>query len=424
MQYEMNNFNYFDTLVRFLRAQPINLAGIAAPSGGQGGGAGYIGYLPQTRVAYDETEAASPLTAVSGSLLDNLNHIRYQITTLSGIAAGGVIIEEDGVVVASGVTVLDFINDFQVTEVTPTSVTVALVAASGVVALSGVHNEDLTSQIDGGTQHFDLANVFHPGYLRLYYNGLRQDGNFTADGDFGGFSLDFTPQVGDALVADYDVAVSGYGGTYGHTHSQYVTLTFLESNYYTDDDVNDILDNKADNVHTHIEADITDLAHDATSIQGVPVSGIIPADESVLQYDADTLVWSPTSLSGVLSRTIHQQTIFSIEGTNMAAADQGVKPLKMYVHDVGFDCQLEEVFCAVGTAPGAADLHIDILKNGATVFNTPEYLTLPVGSGYAARGNFSDAQLAKDDYLQFELVQGDSTASDLTVHVRFKWEAT
>jgi len=54
-----------------MRAQPVNLGGINAPSGGQGGGPGYIGYLPQTRVAYDETEAESLTTAVSGSLLDN-----------------------------------------------------------------------------------------------------------------------------------------------------------------------------------------------------------------------------------------------------------------------------------------------------------------------------------------------------------------
>ena len=114
MRYEMNNFNYFDTIVRFLRSQPVNLAGIAAPSGGQAGGPGYIGYLPQTRVAYDETEAATQDTAISGSLLDNLNHIRYTITTLSGIAAGGVIVKDDGVIVASGVTVLDFLNDFEV----------------------------------------------------------------------------------------------------------------------------------------------------------------------------------------------------------------------------------------------------------------------------------------------------------------------
>ena len=108
----------------------------------------------------------------------------------------------------------------------------------------------------------------------------------------------------------------------------------------------------------------------------------------------------------------------------MGVGDQGTKPLKAYVHEVGLACALEEVFVAVGTAPGSADLHIDVLKNGSTVFNGDEYVTLPVGSGYAARANFVDDQLLKDDYLQFQLVQGDAIASDLTVHVRYKWEAT
>lgn len=420
----MNTFNYFDTIVRFLRAQPINLAGITAPSGGQGGGAGYIGYLPQTRVAYDQTEAATQATALSGSLLDNLNHIRYQITTLSGIAAGGVIIKDDGVIVASGVTVLDFLNDFEVLEPENNQVTISLIAASGVVSLSGVHNEDLSGQISGDTTHFDTVNVFYPGYLRVYYNGLRQDNGIITDGDFGGFTTDFTVVDGDAVVVDYDVAQEGGGGTAGHSHTQYVTLAFLEGNYYDAEAIALILDEKADTLHTHVEGDIVDLEHNATALQGVQISGIAPAAENVLQYSADDGVWQPTSLSGLLASTIHQQTLFSIEGANMGVGDQGIKPLKAYVHEVGLVCSLEEVFVAVGTAPSAADLQIDVLKNGSTVFNAPEYVTLPIGSGYAVRADFSDDQLSKDDYLQFELVQGDAIASDLTVHVRYKWEAT
>ena len=423
MQYEMNTFNYFDTLVRFLRAQPINLAGITAPSGGQGGGAGYIGYLPQTRVAYDLTEAATQDTAISGSLLDNLNHIRYQITTLSGIAAGGVIVKDDGIVVASGVTVLDFLNDFEVLEPVNNQVTIALVASSGIVSLSGVHNEDLSSQISGDTTHFDTANTFYPGYLRVYYNGLRQDDGIITDGDYGGFTTDFTVVDGDAVVVDYDVAQEGGGGTAGHSHTQYVTLAFLEGNYYDAEAIALILDEKADTIHFHVEGDITDLVHDATALQGIQISGIAPAAESVLQFSADDNVWSPTSLSGVLARTIHQQAVFSVEGANLAASDQGIKPLRIYVHEVGFAGVFEEIFVAANTAPGSTDLHINVLKNGSTIFDGDEYLTLSVGSGYAARGNFVDNIVSKDDYLQFQLVQGDSIASDLTVHVRFKWEA-
>ncbi len=419
----MNTFNYFDTIVRFIKAQPINLAGIAAPSGGQSGGAGYIGYLPQTRVAYDESEDATQDTAVSGSLLDNLNHIRYTITTLSGIAAGGVIIKDSGVIVASGVTVLDFINDFEVEEVTPNQVTVALVATSGFATLSGIHNEDLSSQIGAAQTHFDTDSVFYPGYLRVYYNGLRQDNGITTDSDFGGFTTDFTVVDGDAIIVDYDVVTSGGGGTGGHTHTQYVTLAYLEGNYYDAEAIAAILDEKADTLHTHVEGDIVDLVHDATALQGVQISGVAPAAESVLQYSADDDVWQPTSLSGLLARTIHQQAVFSVEGANLASGDEGLKPLRIYVHEVGFAGQFEEIFVAVNTAPGSADLHINVLKNGDTIFDGDEYLTLPVGSGFAVRGNFVDNIVTKDDYLQFQLVQGDSVAANMTVHVRFKWEA-
>lgn len=423
MQYEMNTFNYFDTLVRFLRAQPINLAGIAAPSGGQSGGPGYIGYLPQTRVAYDETEAATQETAVSGSLLDNLNHIRYQITTLSGIAAGGVIIEEDGVVVASGVTVIDFIEDFEILEEASNQVTVSLAALDDTVTLSGVHGEDLSGQISGDTTHFDTNDEFYPGFLRVYYNGLRQDAGITEDSPPDGFTTDFTVVDGDAIVVDYDVAVSGGGGYLGHGHGQYVTYTFLESNYYDNDAIDDILANKADSIHTHVEGDITDLSHNAIALQGIPISGMIPADETVLQYSASEGIWVPQALSGVLAKTIHQQVMFSVEGEYMAAAYEGVKPLKAYVHEVGYDGQFEEVFVSVGTPPASGAMHIDVMKNGTSIFNTPEYLILAQGSGYATRGDFAITQVSKDDYLQFELVQGDPVASDLTVHVRFKWEA-
>jgi hypothetical protein len=423
MQYEMNTFNYFDTLVRFLRAQPINLAGIAAPSGGQSGGPGYVGYLPQTRVAYDETEAATQETAISGSLLDNLNHIRYQVTTLSGIAAGGVIIEEDGIVIASGVTVIDFIEDFEVLEEASNQVSVSLAALDDTVTLSGVHGEDLSDQIGASQTHFDTDSEFYPGFLRVYYNGLRQDAGITADDPPDGFTTDFTVVSGDAIVIDYDVAVSGGGGYLGHGHGQYVTYTFLENNYYDADAIGLILDEKADVIHTHVESDIIDLSHDAVALQGIPISGIVPSDETVLQYSASEGVWLPQALSGVLAKTVHQQVLFSVEGAYMAAAYEGVKPLKVYAHEVGYDGQFEEIFVAVGTPPASGNMHIDVLKNGATIFNSPAYVVLAQGSGYASRSDFAVTQISKDDYLQFELVQGDPIASDLTVHVRFKWEA-
>ncbi len=84
---------------RNVKAHPMNLGAVGGPLGGAGGPpGGYIGWLPQTRVAYDETEAATLATLPSGlnppsgwSLVDNLNHIRYRLNILES----GILIVDD-----------------------------------------------------------------------------------------------------------------------------------------------------------------------------------------------------------------------------------------------------------------------------------------------------------------------------------------
>ena len=63
-------------------AQPLYLGGTAGSSGGVGSPAGgFIGQLVQSKVAYDTTEGSSAPTSGSASLVDNLNHIRYNNVT-------------------------------------------------------------------------------------------------------------------------------------------------------------------------------------------------------------------------------------------------------------------------------------------------------------------------------------------------------
>jgi hypothetical protein len=88
--YEKTLLGYMDALRAQLLARPLNLGGVAAVSGGSTGGTGYIGQLPQTRIAYDLSEAATATTPVSGSsLLDNLNHIRYRLGQVEASGGGG-----------------------------------------------------------------------------------------------------------------------------------------------------------------------------------------------------------------------------------------------------------------------------------------------------------------------------------------------
>jgi hypothetical protein len=98
-----------DTAIRNSRVSPLFLGGTVGSGGGVGSPpGGYIGYLPQTRVSYDLSELAASGFAGSGmSLLDNLNHIRYRLQTLeSGTSSVNVYLND--VLVAEGVTVLNF----------------------------------------------------------------------------------------------------------------------------------------------------------------------------------------------------------------------------------------------------------------------------------------------------------------------------
>jgi hypothetical protein len=70
---------------RAMKAAPLQLGATSSGVGGPPGG--YVGYLTQGRVSYDNLEIASSGLVPSGiSLIDNLNHIRYR---LGVIESGG-----------------------------------------------------------------------------------------------------------------------------------------------------------------------------------------------------------------------------------------------------------------------------------------------------------------------------------------------
>lgn len=106
---------------RNARVQPLNLGGLAGGGGGVGGPpGGFIGWLPQTRVAYDDDEIASSGIPASGySLLDNLNHIRYRLNIIeSGGVGSPLVVEQEGGtpinnvdrIIFSGLAVVDLGN--------------------------------------------------------------------------------------------------------------------------------------------------------------------------------------------------------------------------------------------------------------------------------------------------------------------------
>lgn len=135
MTYERQFFQYLENLKRRIYAQPLNLGGVSSSGGGVGGPpGGFLGYLPQSRVTYDKLEAATMTIPLSGaSLLDNLNHIRKRLNNVeaSGIGFTGMTIEEDDIVVASGISIINFEGSASVTDNGTGKVTVVVSGSGG-----------------------------------------------------------------------------------------------------------------------------------------------------------------------------------------------------------------------------------------------------------------------------------------------------
>lgn len=405
-RYEDTFFSYFETIKNLLKIQPIVLGGGSGSNGGSGGPpGGFIGQLPQIRVAYDTTEAETSYTPPSGmSLLDNLNHIRARITavqnTLSGIS-----IKDGGVLVDSGITVLDFIHPLSVVSVSPNEVTVAYSGDLQYTWYSGIWNEIFVG--NGSTQTFNTDSTIYDSSVRVFINGARLDpSEVTVLSNHTGFTLDTAPGIGDLVVVDYETPVP----TPGHAHNEYR----LVSDSYSIAESNVLF---APYNHTHVEADITDLSYNAKKIQGVTVSGIPPIDGQVLQFQASTSSYIPITIPGLSTQTIKQQMLLSIGGS---LTTTGLSPLGVSAHDI--DATINEIYIKLYSAPSSTPVRVSVLKNGINILNSPGYVEVAVGDTDTTFTSFSDAVITKNDLYQINLVQGDADASYLTVHIRFSWD--
>ncbi len=147
--------------VRGMKAMPLNLGGIAGAGGGLGGPpGGFIGTLVQTRVAYDQDEIASSGIPASGmSLLDNLNHIRYRLNTIS---SGILIVDEsDGSPSVSNVNRVTFSGAATVTNLGGGHALITITASGGgggaVASVDG-----LTGAVDLSTRYLKLDSSNDP----------------------------------------------------------------------------------------------------------------------------------------------------------------------------------------------------------------------------------------------------------------------
>jgi hypothetical protein len=91
---------FYDTLTRSInniKLQPLNLGGTSIGNGGPPGG--FIGWLPQTRVSYDDLELDSLTTSGTPSLVDNLNHIRSRLSSVEKNAYGSFYMDDGNQVI-------------------------------------------------------------------------------------------------------------------------------------------------------------------------------------------------------------------------------------------------------------------------------------------------------------------------------------
>ena len=430
MNFERFFYEILTNVTRYIESRPLHLGGSSGASGGEGGRpGGYVGYLPQTRVAYDTTEAATLATSGSPSLVDNLNHIRYRIQDLeSTITVSGLTIEKDNVPIVSNIRTIDFRGGVIVEDGGNYSANVFITLSGfgeSIYVPSGVYNVNLSNQITGNTATFTLPETAIPNSIQVYLNGLQQVPVSVTNNSF---TLDFTPVTGDILYVNYDklVGLAPAISLSHHSlfdldlddHPQYLNNQRALQAFYTKEEIDLMV------------APIATLSGLLTLQRGSLIAGgvnnnyqtISPPTSGgqilIADFSEDTYIrWGSLDINQLTKKQIRQQIVFTVAGRNLG--DTRVIPIRFYVHQLGDNPKIENILAFVGTAPMLNNLRLKVLRNGVNIFSTINYLEIPIGQNLKSENTgFNDA-ISSNDYFQLEIVQGDSFAADLTLHIRF-----
>jgi hypothetical protein len=248
----------------------VNLAGEPGASGGSGvPPGGFTGQLIQSRVTYDTSEAASldvPVSLSGASLLHNLNRIRYWLNDKNP----AFIVQDDGVEIASGITVMDFIGAPVTVELVDgytDRVAITISGTGGGIGSSGIV---LVSADDTLANY--LENKLTAASSKITVTTANPGGNEERQVDLGAVNIDDLDDV--VIVSVGNDEILGYSGGW-------MNRTIGEAAI-------------APAVHTHVETDVTDLEHDAVKLQGTDVSAISPANSEMLIYAGGE--WAPSGL--------------------------------------------------------------------------------------------------------------------------------
>lgn len=184
-------------------------AGIVAIGGGAGGTADtYKSKVTTTDTTEDYLQnkirpgANVTITLVSGGANEFL-----QIASIASGTAGSsspIVILDEGIQVASGVSILNFVGSGVTASLVGGIVTVTVTTTSTESGGSGITViwEDVTSQIPASGDNYTISQVATSGSIQVFLNGLLQlPTNITQTTS--GFHTSFSPISGDELVATY-----------------------------------------------------------------------------------------------------------------------------------------------------------------------------------------------------------------------------
>jgi hypothetical protein len=269
--------NYHDNLIETMKdlannsrwfASSINLGGVPGSGGGSGGPpGGFYGQLIQAQVAYDTTEAlVSGGPVASGwSLVDNLNHIRFNINAKQS----PLVIQNEGVTVASGnFNVMNFVGS-PVDAVFSGGKVIVNISGTGGGAGSGL----IKVSADDTTANY-LENKLSQG-TKITISTINPGGNEQSQITFAGLALS---ELSDAtIVSPIEANVVSYDNAAG----KWKNRTAGQANL-------------ASGTHNHIQAQITDLVHDAVKLQTRDIDAAAPTSGHVLAWNS--LKWTPSGI--------------------------------------------------------------------------------------------------------------------------------
>lgn len=208
-KFEYTVLDLLESAVRTVKTTPLNLGGLAGGGGGVGGPpGGFIGWLPQTRVAYDTSEiAASGIPASGVSLLDNMNHIRYRLNILeSGGGTAITVMDFDGVPTVSNVDTIIFSGAI-ITNLGGGNVLVRMAGGgSGGGIEDAPLDNDVYGRLNGEWVHiYSISDVIE-NFVRLSGTGAGEPitGTIEIINDFDTGAGLYVQTMGDAYTGDFE----------------------------------------------------------------------------------------------------------------------------------------------------------------------------------------------------------------------------